>query len=161
MKVEKIRQEDRGKVDAFIVRQWFSMQMAVHGELIDLGTADGWYATDGDEIIGLITYRIVNDEMEILSLDSVHKKRGVGTILLNETIDKAKDCRCKRIKVITTNDNLNALKFYQKHGFELVKIHRNAVDVARKLKPSIPLIGNDGIPLKHEIELEHMLISIG
>ena len=160
MKVDKIRQEDRGKVDAFIVRQWFSMQMVVHGESIDLGNAEGWYVTEDDEIVGVITYRILDAEMEILSLDSVRENKGVGTVLLNETIDKAKDCRCKRIKVITTNDNLNALRFYQKHGFELVKIHRNAVDVARKTKPSIPLIGNDGIPLKHEIELEYSLRTL-
>ncbi len=160
MKVDKIRQEDRGKVDAFIVRQWFSMQMVVHGESIDLGNTEGWYVTEDDEIVGVITYRILDAEMEILSLDSVRENKGVGTALLNEAITKARDCRCKRIKVITTNDNLNALRFYQKHGFELVKIHRNAVDVARKTKPSIPLIGNEGIPLKHEIELEYSLRTL-
>jgi hypothetical protein len=57
-------------------------------------------------------------------------------------------------QMVTTDDNLLALKFYQKRGFELVRIHRNAVQRAREIKPKIPLIGNDGIPLKDEIELE-------
>ena len=160
MKVEEIKQEVRGDIDAFIVSHWFSMHMVVHGECIDLGNADGWYVTEGGEIVGLITYRIVDDEMEILSLDSVHGNKGVGTALLNEAITKAKDCRCLKVKVFTTNDNLDALRFYQKRGFEVVRIYRNAVDMARKMKPSIPLIGNDGIPLKHEIELEYSLRAI-
>ena len=41
----------------------------------------------------------------------------------------------------------NALRFYQKRGFMLVAVHRNALELSRKLKPEIPLIGNDGIPL--------------
>ena len=160
MKVEEINQEVREHIDAFIVYHWFSMQMVVHGESIDLGNAEGWYATDGDEIVGLITYRIIDDEMEILSLDSVHENKGVGTTLLNEAITNAKDCKCIKVKTFTTNDNLDALRFYQKRGFEMVRIYRNAVDVARKMKPSIPLIGNDGIPLNHEIELEYSLRTI-
>ena len=59
----------------------------------------------------------------------------------------------------TTNDNLNALRFYQKRGFVLVAVHRNAMEQARKLKPEIPLIGNDGIPLRDEIELEMLLVG--
>ncbi len=57
----------------------------------------------------------------------------------------------------TTNDNLCALHFYQKRGFRLVTVHRNALDAARQLKPRIPLIGNDQFPLHDEIELEMML----
>ncbi len=52
---------------------------------------------------------------------------------------------------------MNALRFYQKRGFVLVAIHRDALDISRKLKPEIPLIGNDGIPLRDEIELEMIL----
>jgi hypothetical protein len=59
----------------------------------------------------------------------------------------------------TTNDNLNALRFYQKRGFVLVSVHRNAVIKSRQLKPEIPLTGNDGIPLRDEIELEMLLES--
>lgn len=64
---------------------------------------------------------------------------------------------CQRVFLITTNDNLNALGFYQKRGFELVAVHRGAVNESRKAKPSIPLIGYDGILLRDEIELEMLL----
>jgi hypothetical protein len=39
----------------------------------------------------------------------------------------------------------------------MCRLYCNALDHARKIKPEIPLIGMDGIPLKHEIELEMIL----
>ena len=74
-----------------------------------------------------------------------------------ETIVEAKSLGCSRITLITTNDNLPALRFYQKRGFDMVRLYRNAVEHSRKIKPEIPLTGMDGIPLKHEIELEMTL----
>jgi RimJ/RimL family protein N-acetyltransferase len=64
---------------------------------------------------------------------------------------------CRRIWLITTNDNTAALRFYQKKGFSLVAVHRNAIERSRQLKPEIPETGNDGIPLRDEIELEIVL----
>jgi hypothetical protein len=59
--------------------------------------------------------------------------------------------------LITTNDNLHALGFYQKRGFRLVAVHSNALAASRKIKPSIPDFGMHGIPLRDEIELEILL----
>ncbi len=157
MDIRRIDPTNRKQLDAFIVRQWYTMQMVVHGERIDLGAADGFYACDGDEIIGLITWRQSGKEVEILSLDSLHEARGIGTALLHEVIREAKEIGAKKIKLITTNDNLPALRFYQKRGFDMVHLYRNAIEQARKIKPEIPLIGIHGIPLKHEIELEMIL----
>ena len=157
MDIRRIDQTNRKQIDAFIVRQWYTLQMVVHGESIDLGTADGFYACDGDEIIGLITWKQFGKEIEILSLDSLLEAHGIGTALLNEVIREAKEIGVEKIRLITTNDNLPALRFYQKRGFDMVHIYRNALEQARKIKPEIPLIGMDGIPLKHEIELNLML----
>ena len=157
MEIYKIDQRDRKEIDAFIVRQWFSLQMIVHGECIDLSTAEGWYAYECDEIIGLITYRVSDDKMEILSLDSLYKNQGTGTSLLNKAVTEARNNGISKITLIT-NDNLSALHFYQKYGFDMVRLYNNAVDEARKLKPQIPLFGIDGIPLKHEIEMEMKLL---
>ena len=157
MDIRQIDQESREGINAFIVRQWYTMQMVVHGESIDLGNADGYYACIGDEIIGLITYRITGKEMEILSLDSLQEGIGIGTRLLDRVISKARETGIQRIMLITTNDNLSALRFYQKRGFDISRLYCNALAQARKIKPEIPLIGMDGIPLKHEIELEMIL----
>ena len=153
MEIRPVDQKNRVQIDAFITHHWFTLQMAVHGESIDLGSADGFYAFEGNEIIGLITYRLFGSEIEILSLDSIHENQGVGTALLNKVIQKAREIGTSQIKLFTTNDNLHALRFYQKRGFNMVKLHLNAVDQSRKIKPEIPLIGIDGIPIRHEIEL--------
>ncbi len=157
MEIRRIDQNDREMVNAFILRQWFTMEMAVHEESIDLGTADGWFAPEDGEIIGLITYRITGNEMEILSLDSLKENNGIGTRLLEEAVREAKNSGCSRIMLITTNDNLPALRFYQKRGFDMVKLYRNALEGSRKIKPQIPLLGIDGIPIRHELELEKRL----
>ena len=157
MKIIKIDQLDRQRINDFIVEQWYTMQMVVRGESIDLGAAEGFYACEAGEIVGLITYRVNDDELEILSLDSLREKHGIGTSLLEQVVSAAKNKGIRRINLITTNDNMNALRFYQKRGFQMVKIYRNAVDEARKIKPEIPLIGMNGIPLKDEIELEMIL----
>ena len=157
MDIKQIDQFNRERIDAFIVQQWFSMQMVVHEESIDLSTAAGYYAVEGDEIIGLITYRITDNEMEILSLDSLRENKGIGTELLNKAIFKAVETGCSKITLITTNDNLLALRFYQKRGFDMCRLYCNAIEQSRKIKPEIPLFGENGIPLKHEIELEMIL----
>ena len=66
----------------------------------------------------------------------------------------AREAGCGRVWLITTNDNLRALRFYQRRGFRLVAVHPDALERSRELKPSIPEIGLDGIPLRDELELE-------
>ena len=154
MELYRIDQKNRKSVDDFIMKHWFTLDMVVHGEKINLGNTDGFYASEDNRIVGLITYRIANNEMEIMSLDSLNEKKGIGTSLLDKAIQTAKDVGCLRIMLITTNDNLSALQFYQKRGFDIIRLHHNAVEESRKIKPQIPLTGSNGIPIKHEIELE-------
>jgi RimJ/RimL family protein N-acetyltransferase len=91
------------------------------------------------------------------SLHSVEQGSGVGSALIEAVKKAAIAARCKRMWLITTNDNTAAMRFYQKRGFVLVAVHRNALERSRKLKPEIPLVGMDGIPLRDEIELEMIL----
>ena len=83
--------------------------------------------------------------------------RGIGTALVEKVICKAKSLGAKRLWLITTNDNIEALGFYQKRGFSLVGVHCNAIEYSRKLKPEIPKTGNHSIPIRDEIELEVLL----
>lgn len=94
-----------------------------------------------------------DNECEIISLDSIEEGRGIGTLLVQEVEKLASKKKCKLLKLVTTNDNVVALKFYQKRGFVLSRILRNAVEKARQIKPEIPLMGYDGIPIRDEIEL--------
>lgn len=140
-------------VNAFIQEHWYGTDMIVHGERINMTRAEGVAACDGDMLTGLITYRITKHECEILSLDSLREGRGVGSALIAQVVEIAKGRHCRRIKVTTTNDNTNALLFYQKRGFTMARLYVNAIETARRMKPSIPLTGDNGIPIRDEIEL--------
>jgi N-acetylglutamate synthase-like GNAT family acetyltransferase len=117
----------------------------------------GFVALYKGEKVGLVTYNILEGSCEIVTLNSTYPSSGVGTALIQAVKDIAIKSECKRLWLITTNDNTHALRFYQKRGFVLVAVHRNALEQSRKLKPEISLIGNDGIPLRDEIELEMIL----
>lgn len=153
----EISDKNRKIVNDFIVNQWYSTKIIVRGKEIDLSTTDGIMVEENNEIKGLITYIVYHEVCEIMSLNSVDKSRGIGTTLVNKVIDIAREHGCKKIVLITTNDNINAIRFYQKRGFDMVQIYHNALDISRKLKPEIPLIGDNNIPLKHEIEFEMIL----
>lgn len=117
----------------------------------------GFIATIDGRNVGLLTYKIVKNAMEIISIDSFQERLGIGTALINQAIKKAKTCGVYRVFIITTNDNVDALRFYQKRGFYMVKIYPKGVEESRKIKQSIPFIGEYGIPLRDEIELETIL----
>lgn len=159
MDIKAISPENREQVNDFISSHWFSTVMVVRGELVDMTTLDGFITYEDEKIIGLVTYIINDSECEIMSLDSLIEKRGIGTGLVKKVIETARDRNCVKIKLITTNDNIHAMRFYQKLGFDMSKLYHNALDISRKLKPSIPLLGEYDIPLKHEIEFEMNLFE--
>ena len=113
--------------------------------------------TPGGQLLGMLTYVPGQDwqQCEILTLHADQQWRGAGTALIEAAAQLARRQRCARLWVITTNDNVDALRFYQRRGFCLVTVHRGAVDRSRaSLKPEIPRVGAYGIPLRDEIELE-------
>ena len=114
----------------------------------------GFFAFTGDKSVGLITYQILGDECEITTLNSLTEQKGIGTALIDAVKETVIQAGCKRLLVITTNDNTHAIHFYQRYGFTIATIYPNSIEEARKLKPEIPLIGNNDIPLRDEIEFE-------
>lgn len=152
--LHRLTQADLPRLRQFWKDNWGSEFVVAHGVVYYPDTLDGFVAVDHDEWVGEITYSVSDSECEIVSLDSVRERQGLGTKLINAVVEQARKQKCKRVFLITTNDNLNALGFYQKRNFQFVKINRGAVNESRKLKPSIPLLGMNNIPLRDEIELE-------
>lgn len=114
----------------------------------------GFVALSGNELVGLATYFIAGDECELVTIDALIQQRSVGTQLLTAVEDIAKASDCRRLWLVTTNDNVDALRFYEKRGYRVKEIHKGAIARSRKIKPSIPEFGNYGIPISDEIELE-------
>ena len=158
MNVLKITNENKHDVRAFFIKHWGSAEMVVSSGVYTCSELEGFiYVNEHDEITGLITYIIRNNECEIISLDSTEEGKGIGSELVRVVEDLAKQNRCEVISLLTTNDNLHALKFYQKRGYRIVEIISDAVQKARAIKPFIPLIGNDDIPLHDELKLRKVL----
>ncbi len=155
--LRRLTQDDLPHLRQFWIEHWGGEEMISRGNIYRPEQLDGFVVENGNEWIGLITFFIKDDECEVTSLDSQREGQGIGSMLIDETIKEARARDCKRLFLITTNDNLHALGFSQKSGFEIVTVYRGAVNVSRKIKPSIPLVGNDGIPLRDEIELEMSL----
>lgn len=133
---------------------WGGTTMVTRGQIHDLLCVPGFVAFAGEARVGLALYQTTDDECELISLDSLRQGIGVGTALLAAVTDAARSAGCRRLWLITTNDNTHARRFYQRRGLRLAAIHRDAVTAARRLKPSIPLLGNDNIPIRDEIEME-------
>ncbi|MGA3675897.1 GNAT family N-acetyltransferase [Lysinibacillus agricola] len=155
MTVISIQQLTQTDVLQFFTEHWGSTEMVISSGVYDCSKLHGFaYVDKQNTILGLITYIIRHKECEIISLDSIVEGRGIGSLLVQAVEQKASEQNCTMITLITTNDNLHALRFYQKRGYHLVEILQNAVEKARAYKPEIPLIGNDGIPIRDEIRLE-------
>jgi ribosomal protein S18 acetylase RimI-like enzyme len=153
MTIKAITEENRGTVSQFFQHHWGSAQMIVSTGTYNCDELDGFICEEDGTIIGLVTYVTREHEIEVISLDSIKEGRGMGAKLMDAVELVAKKNRIYEISLITTNDNLHALKFYQKRGYRIVKIIQDAVTKARKIKSSIPLVGNDNIPLHDEIQL--------
>lgn len=153
--IVSLEEKDREKVNKILVNEWEATDIIIRGKVIDGTKLDGFIALRNNEIIGLITYMVEADECEICSLNSFIENKGIGTALINKVKEYAENNSCSRIKLITTNDNIRGLEFYQKRGFTFSKLFKNSIEeYSRKLKPQIPLYADNGLPIRDEIELE-------
>jgi ribosomal protein S18 acetylase RimI-like enzyme len=111
---------------------------------------------DGERA-GFATYAVEGDTCELVTLNALTSGRGVGGALVEAVAEAGRAAGCKRVHLCTTNDNLPALRLYQRHGFALAALNRGAIAAMRERKPQIPATGNAGIPIRDELELERVL----
>ncbi|MBV9247888.1 MAG: GNAT family N-acetyltransferase [Acetobacteraceae bacterium] len=143
--------KDEAWVREFLRERWGGVVMAVHGEAIDASLCPALVAGARE---GLAAYRMLSDEeAELVSLNAVTPGRGIGTALINALAARCSQRGAKRIWVTTTNANLRGLRFYQCRGFRLMRLRPGAVDEARRIKLSIPLVSDEGIPIRDELDL--------
>jgi GNAT superfamily N-acetyltransferase len=155
--IRPLNQDDRLWSARLIEEHWASTKIVTRGRVHYTNELPGFAAIQDGRPIGLVTYRMEGCDCEIITMNSLAEGLGVGTALLSAVKTVAAFAKCKRLWLVTTNDNTFALRFYQKRGFHIAAFHRNALLRSRELKPEIPLAGIDGIPIRDEIELEIML----
>lgn len=178
--IRALMREDREWVARFLDDHWLTTQIVSRGKVLYGHLLPGFVAErplppDEDETetededatelnplvrmekIGLLTYNIEAQECEITTLDSTEDNEAIDIALIDDLKRAMKEQGLHRIWVVTTNDNLDALRFYQQNDFTLVAVHSNAIEQARRLKPQIPIVGDHDIPIRDEIELEYVL----
>lgn len=155
MHIRERRPADRDTVAAFLVER-HSLRVARRGVLLHPLDHPALVALDDSgALAGVLTYILDGGECEILTLHARHRWHGAGTALIAAVRRLALDAGCRRLHLTTTNDNVDALRFYQRRGFRLAALLPGAVDDSRaRLKPDIPPIGDHGIPIRDELELE-------
>jgi ribosomal protein S18 acetylase RimI-like enzyme len=153
VQVVEARPQDRPVVESFL-GDHDSLRVARRGELVTPTDHTALLAWDGDELAGVATYVVDGRACEVLTLHARTRFGGAGTALLAALADTARRSGCTRLWLVTTNDNVDALRFYQRRGFRLVRLRPGAVDESRAIKPEIPPVGDHGIALRDELELE-------
>jgi ADP-ribose pyrophosphatase YjhB (NUDIX family)/GNAT superfamily N-acetyltransferase len=167
MTVRPAEEADRAWIERTLAARWGSTLVVTRGATRDAAALDAIVAVDaagkgGDpERVGLMTYCIDGGALEVVTLDALVSGAGIGAALLEGATRLARQAGASRLWLTTTNDNLHAVGFYARHGLRIVAVHRGAVDVARLLKPSIPLVAENGIELHDELEMELELAPRG
>jgi ribosomal protein S18 acetylase RimI-like enzyme len=155
VEIRPLADEDRPWALELETESWGTPVVARLGELVDPTVLPGLVAIVDDERVGLVTYAVREDACEIVTIRSLREGAGVGRALLDAVREAAVAAGCRRLWLVTTNNNARALGVYQRWGLDIVAFHRHAVDDARRrLKPSIAERDASGIPIAHELELE-------
>jgi GNAT superfamily N-acetyltransferase len=152
LRIKPVVNTDRPAIGRFIASRW-GTTVIVHGTVFRPAELPGLVAVRDGRLAGLLTYDVSGDSLEIVSLDAVAANGGVGSALVTAVADEARKRQVRRITVSTTNDNLDALRFYQRREFRLFAVRPGVVDESRRLKPQINEIGCYDIPIRDEIEL--------
>jgi ribosomal protein S18 acetylase RimI-like enzyme len=152
--VRALAPDERPWLGEHLALAWGDRVIVSRGRRHDASLLDAYVAVADFELVGLATFLIAGTACELVTIEAFRRGEGVGSCLLDAVAAHARRRGCARLWLVTTNDNLGALRFYQRRGLRLVAVHPGAVDEARALKPAIPLVGEHGIEIHDELELE-------
>lgn len=158
-KIVNIIPVEDDEVRKILEEHWGSTTIIAMDRVHTIEDLSGFLAIQKNMAAGLITYEMRENTCEIVTLNSLIPRIGVGSELVNRCVKLAREENCENIWVATTNDNTDAMKFYQKRGFRFRQIYPDKIDEYRKQKPEIPLIGMNEIPMKDEIVFDMVLHS--
>ena len=155
--VRALGEADKPFAVTLLSERWGSLLVHSRGRVLAADQLPALVAEQGGRNVGLATYLVGDDEVELVTLDALVPGRGTGSALLEAVIAAGTRARCRRLCLTTSNDNLDAIRFYQRRGLRLAAVHRSAIDRAREAKPQIPEVGCFGIAIHDEVELDMAL----
>jgi GNAT superfamily N-acetyltransferase len=157
MLVSALVEADRTWAAALVAEHFGSTTVVSRGVLHDARALPGLVAHENGRRQGLLQYRPVGDQLEIVVLIACLRRQGIGRRLLDAIEELARAQGRRRLWLVTTNDNRPAISFYRGMGWRQCAVHRGAMRAARRLKPELPRSGHAGIPIEDEIEFERLI----
>jgi GNAT superfamily N-acetyltransferase len=151
-RIRRLEAGNRQQVESALKAARGSVRVVSRGRLWNVLNLPGFVAEHEGRLVGLVTYRDDAESLEVVTLDSFAEGQGIGSALLKAVGDIARDQGKTHLWLITTNDNIPAIRFYQRRGWDMMALHHGAISRSRQLKPEIPTHGLDGVPIDHEIE---------
>jgi ribosomal protein S18 acetylase RimI-like enzyme len=151
VEVRPIGDADRAWLGDLIAREWGLPVVSISG-LLDPLSLPGFVAKDDGTLVGAVTYRLEDPgECEVATLNSQREGEGIGRALM-AAVKEVADRDGRRVWLITTNENLRAIGFYQRIGMDLRALHRDFVDEVRRHKPTVDTHDANGIEFRHALE---------
>lgn len=157
IKLRSSTSQDNKWLEELMNREWGGLPLVIREKKYYPTSLDGIIAENEHGIAGFLFYEVRDQDCEIIVFEVFDKFKRIGTQILNKLKEIATNKKCRRLYLMTTNDNLDALRFYQKRGFHICDIHLDSVKHSRKIKPTIGMTGDHGIPVRDEIDLEFLL----
>ena len=155
MQIQNVSEVNEDRVRDFLIDQWHADFVVAHDEPTRPAELPGFVAVEGDAIVGHAAFRLEGDACELVAIAASPPKRGTGSALLERVVSAARESGCSRVWLTTTNDNLDALRFYQRRGFRLAALRPGAVvEARRRWKPDLPSTGSYDLPMRDELDLE-------
>jgi ribosomal protein S18 acetylase RimI-like enzyme len=155
VRVRPLRADERDWARSLMLERWGDETAVGHGVVWRPAELDAFVAQDDDgSRVGLLTFDVGDEVLEVVTIDALREREGIGTALMLAAIERAHAAAVTAVRVMTTNDNEPAIAFYEHLGFRVTEVREGAVADARALKPSIPLVGVGGVPITDEVVLE-------
>lgn len=150
--------DDREWIAPAIAGSFGSVRVVSRGRVFEhADELDGFAVESDGRPIGCALWHEVDGDAELVVLVTTYRGIGAGSALLDAVVDHARAAAWRRLWLVTTNDNTDAIRLYQRAGWEWTAFHRNSVSESRPLKPELPERGAHDIAIRHEIEFEFPL----
>jgi len=109
-----------------------------------------------DEVVGhvqLTHSTAAPEQVEIknIAVVAAHRRRGLGRALIEAALKLAREERRRRACVATATADVASLRFYQRLGFRMRSIERDAFTATEGYPPGLEV---DGIPLRDRVWLD-------
>lgn len=155
MHVRAIDGADRPWLRRLIGDSWGLPAVSVSGPH-DPGDLPGFVAEAEGEPAGAATYRLAGGACELVTLNALVPRHGVGSLLL-AAVKSVADAEGCRLWLITTDSNVTAIEFYRGRGMQVTGVHQDFVDVVRRHKP----VGTatNPVPFRHAIEFSYPAVT--